>query len=466
MDKLLLILTFTLIAIGIVTVFDASYAPALQAGQSPFGMLIKQARWALLGLGCLLLATMVPYWYWRRWTIPAISLAVILLTATLIPHIGHGSHGARRWIGPSALHLQPSEFAKLALILYLAHWCTVARGKIRKLKEGLSRPLVIMGLLALLIAKEPDLGTTIVLCGTGLMLLYMAGARRRHLGSVVVIAAVVAVMHSLSKQYSLNRWIAYMNPAAHQLDEGYQVWHGLLALGSAGIPGLGLGDGIEKLNVPMAHTDFIFAVIGEEWGLIGTLTLLGLFLLVAARGYTIAHNTRDPFGAMLAAGLTSLISLQAIINIAVVTSSIPDTGVPLPFISYGGSALLLMMTSMGLLLNISRHPNGRPKTPEEDATPTPAEEDFYRRWDRHPYVPKYDRTWPSDSPSRASGRDAGSSHAESGRRDAGSSREENGRRDSPSRAWTGHSEPRPLTRTDRRTPVGTGRGPERPERRW
>jgi cell division protein FtsW len=330
------------------------------------------------------------------------------------------------------LQLQPSEFAKLALILYLAHWCTVTRGKIRKLKEGLSRPLVIMSVMALLIAKEPDLGTTIVLCGTGLTMLYLAGARRRHLGGIIAIAALAGIVHSLSKQYSLNRWIAYMNPEAHQLDEGYQVWHGLLALGSAGIPGLGLGDGIEKLNVPMAHTDFIFAVIGEEWGLIGTLTLLGLYLLVAARGYTIAHNTKDPYGAMLAAGLTSLISVQAIINIAVVTSSIPDTGVPLPFISYGGSALLLMMTAMGLLLNISRHPNGRPKTPEEDSAPTPAEEDFYRRWDRHPYVPKYDRTWPSEGASRREGR----------------------------------SEPRPLTRSERRTPVGTGHGPERPERRW
>jgi len=390
MDKLLLILTFTLLAIGIVTVFDASYGPFLQQHKSPFGLLAKQARWAVIGLVALLITTMVPYWYWRRFAIPAVSAAVILLTLVLIPHVGIELNGAKRWIGPGALQLQPSEFAKLALILYLAHWCAQARGKMRDLKAGLSRPLAIMGLLAALIAKEPDLGTTLVLCSTGITMLFLAGARRRHLGTLFIAAALLVTVYSVSKPYRLQRLTAFTDPKAYQLSNGYQVWHGLLALGSAGIPGLGLGDGIEKLNVPMAPTDFIFAVIGEEWGLIGTLTLLGLFVIVAARGYTIAHNTRDPFGAMLAAGLTSLISLQTLINIAVVTSTIPNTGVPLPFISYGGSALILMMTCIGLLLNVSRHPNGRPKPGEADAAPTPAERDYNRRHDR-PYVPKYDR---------------------------------------------------------------------------
>ena len=399
MDKLLLVLTFTLLAIGIVTVFDASYGPFLQAHKSPFGLLSKQARWAVIGLVVLLVTTTVPYWYWRRYAIPAMSVAIILLTLVLIPHIGHELNGAKRWIGPGALQLQPSEFAKLALILYLAHWCAQARGKMRDLKAGLSRPLAVMGVLAALIAKEPDLGTTMVLCSTGITMLFLAGARRRHLGTLVLAAIVMVTLYSVSKPYRLHRLIAFTDPKAYQLSNGYQVWHGLLALGSAGIPGLGLGDGIEKLNVPMAPTDFIFAVIGEEWGLIGTLTLLGLFLIVAARGYTIAHNTRDPFGAMLAAGLTSLISLQTIINIAVVTSTIPNTGVPLPFISYGGSALILMMTCIGLLLNISRHPNGRPKTGDADAAPSPAERDFNRRWDR-PYVPKYDRPAATPPPLR------------------------------------------------------------------
>lgn len=446
-DKLLVILTFTLIAIGIVTVYDASYGPNLQAQKNPATLLIKQARWALIGLGCLLATTVIPYWYWRRYTIPVISIAVIMLGLVLVPHIGHELNGAKRWIGPGSIQLQPSEFAKLALVLYLAHWCSISRNKIRDLKNGLSRPLAVMLLLAFLIEREPDLGTTIVLCSTGLTMMYLAGARRRHLGSLIFAAAIAVTLYSVSKPYRLHRLTAFMDPKAYQLNNGYQVWHGLLALGSAGVPGMGLGDGIEKLNVPMAPTDFIFAVIGEEWGLIGTLTLLGLFLLVAARGYTIAHNTKDPFGSLLAAGLTSLISLQTIINVAVVTSTIPNTGVPLPFISYGGSALLLMMTSIGLLLNISRHPNGKPKNPENDTESTPSERDFERRWERRPYVPRYDRSSPVDIPAPP---------------------------DSPARAGeflrpgaVSPSRPKSGKRPHRHTPVGAApRKTERHDRRW
>ena len=388
MDSLLLVLACTLIAIGIVTVFDASYAPALHAQLSPYHLLGRQAKWAACGLVGMIVALCVPYWFWRRFATHAVWLSIILLGLCFVPHVSHSIHGASRWIGPSALQIQPSEFAKLALIVFLASVCAGAAKRLRNFKKGLLPRLGVIVVVSALIAHEPDLGTAIVLTSTSLAMLFLAGARKRHIGAVVAVALLVVVAYSVTKTYRMHRLIAFMNPEKYQQGDGYQVWHSLLALGSAGVPGLGFGEGIEKLNIPMAQTDFIFAVLGEEWGLIGTLTVLALFLLVAMRGYSIAHATKDPFGALLAGGLTCLISFQTLINVAVVTSSIPNTGVPLPFVSYGGSALMLMMVSVGLLLNISRFPEGPGLRKKEEAEIPPNERDFNRRWDRRQYVPR------------------------------------------------------------------------------
>lgn len=382
LDKLLLILTITLIGVGIVSVFDASYATELRTQHSEYLLVAKQVRWAILGLAAMLVTMRVPYWRWRNQAIPAMSLAVILLILVLVPHVGHAMNGARRWLGPSFLQLQPSEFAKLALILYLAHICATMGPKLKKLQAGLLPLLGVIGFACILIAKEPDLGTAIVLCGTAMVMLFVAGARGKHLGTVLAVVAVGVLLYSVSKPYRMHRLIAFTNPQAYQRDDGYQVWHGLIAIGSGGFGGRGLGDGIEKIFIPMAPTDYIFPVIAEEWGFIGTLIVVTLFLVIAARGFTIAHGTRDVFGMLFATGLTTLIALQSVINIAVATSSIPNTGVPLPFISYGGSALVLMMASIGLLLNISRYPNGN----GAETAIRPNERDFERRWNRR-YVP-------------------------------------------------------------------------------
>lgn len=391
MDKLLLILTITLIGVGIVSVFDASYAVEVRKNLSEYSLVAKQARWAFLGLLAMLVTMRVPYWTWRKHAFAALCVSVILLVGVLLPHIGHASHGARRWLGPGALQLQPSEFAKLALILYLAHICAVRGPRLKRLKDGLLPMLGVVGLVCGLIAKEPDLGTALVLCGTAMILLFVSGARARHLGTVLVILIGVVLVYSISKPYRLHRLIAFTNPKAYQQDDGYQVWHGLIAIGSGGFAGRGLGDGIEKIFIPMAHTDFIFPVIAEEWGFIGACIVTTLFLLITARGFSIAHKTKDLFGLLLATGLTSLIAFQSVINIAVTTSSIPDTGVPLPFISYGGSALVLMMASIGLLLNISRYPEGRGIAEAPDAPARPNERDFENRWNRRPYLPKHEK---------------------------------------------------------------------------
>lgn len=387
MDRLLLVLTCLLVCVGIFMVYDASYAFSIEhfKGDS-LHFLKRQAMWAVVGTIALLVSMRVPYWRWRGLAIFGVAVSVILLVAVLVPHIGIRINGARRWLGHGAFQFQPSELAKIALILYLARVCAAGTKTLRDFKQGLRAPLIVMGVLVVLIAKEPDMGTALVLSGTGLVMLFVAGARPKHMAGVVGTALLCGSLYALSKPYQLHRLASWTNPKADQLGAGYQVWHALIALGSGGVTGMGLGEGREKLYLPMANTDFIFPVIAEEWGLIGTLVLLTIFFLIAWRGFHIAYQTKNVFGTLLAAGITAMISLQALINISVATASLPNTGVPLPFISYGGSSLVLMMAGIGLLLNISCHPNGPDAGAKEQAAP--GETDWERRWNSHTYVPR------------------------------------------------------------------------------
>ncbi len=386
MDGLLLWLTFLLLGVGIVSVYDASYAIAVENlhGDS-FHFVKMQAAWAGVGLLALLGATRLPYWKWKKVAVIGVSVAIFLLLAVLVPHVGIVVNHARRWLGHGQIRFQPSELAKLALVLYLARVLAGSLKIKRSPKEGLLPPLAVIGILAALIAKEPDLGTALVLSVTGLVMLYLAGARPAHIGAILGAAAVAVTLFIALEPYRARRITAFLDPKADQYNTGYQVWHALIALGSGGVGGMGLGEGREKLFIPEPRTDFIFPVIAEEWGLLGTLVLVSLFLFVAARGFAIAYRTRDPFGALLAAGITTLISVQALINMAVATASIPDTGVPLPFISYGGSSLVLMLAGIGILLNISCYPDG-PEGPARDKI-EPNEGDWNRRWERRAAAP-------------------------------------------------------------------------------
>ncbi len=385
LDRLLIYLTLTLICVGIFMVYDASYAFSIEHfhGDS-FHFVRKQAFGVVVGLGALLLALRVPYWHWKGVAKFGVALSAFLLLAVLVPHVGISIGGARRWLGHGAVNFQPSELAKLMLVLYLARATAVGTKLMRDFKTGVLPPLLVIGMLAALIAKEPDMGTAIVLAGTGLVMLSMAGARAKHMTALVGGALALGALYAVSKPYRLHRLSAFLNPKADQYHTGYQVWHALIALGSGGVTGFGLGEGREKLYLPMANTDFIFPVIAEEWGLIGTLALVVVFLLIAWRGFTIAYHTKNSFGTLLAAGLTTMISLQALLNISVATASLPNTGVPLPFISYGGSSLVLMMTCIGLLLNVSRYPDG----PDAKNRIAPNEDDFNRRWGRDAYLPR------------------------------------------------------------------------------
>lgn len=356
-DFVLFVLTMVLLVIGVFMVFDASYARAGLKGDSLY-FLKRQGIFAVVGLISMFVGMQIPYWKLRPFAQSLLMISVIGLALVFIPGLGITANGATRWIKcPGFQQFQPSELAKLGLILYMASYLASTGKDIRDFKKGFVWALVPLVPIGVLIMKEPDMGTTIVLTMSAMTMIYMAGAKRRHLGAVIGIGLVLGCGLIFSSHYRTHRVLAFMDPFADYFDTGYQVCRSLTALGSGGPLGVGICEGREKLfYLPAEHTDFIFAVLGEEFGLIGTLVLSGLFLWFGARGFMIAYRTKDIFGRLLAGGITVLISGQALLNMLVVTSSVPATGVPLPFISYGGSSLALNLFCVGILLGISKYP--------------------------------------------------------------------------------------------------------------
>lgn len=381
MDRMLFLMTLVLMGVGVVTVFDASYALALEHRHgNPYYFVVLQATWAFLGLIAMFGARIIPYKLWKQIALHGIAVTAVLLVCVFIPHVGIWAGGARRWVGHGIFRVQPSEIAKVTLVMYLARYAAANPSRLRRFKEGLLPPLLFLTVIVVLIAKEPDLGTAMVVGGSGLTLLFLAGARRKHILSIIGVSIVLIIIYTVAQPYRQNRIKAWLHPAAGKLGNSYQVFHSEVAIGTGGPMGVGLGEGKEKLYIPMARTDFIFPVIAEEWGLIGTLGLIAAFFIVCIRGFTIAYQTKDPFGSFLAAGITTVITLQALVNVGVATGTIPDTGVPLPFISYGGSSMIFSMIGIGILLNISCNPGEAlrpeigPKTPMARS-----ERDFGRR---------------------------------------------------------------------------------------
>jgi cell division protein FtsW len=360
-DWWLLTTALALLFVGVFIVFDASFpraGQALSTRQDMFFYLKRQALWSLLALGALGVGMRLDYWRVRRWWPALTVLAFVLVIAVLIPGIGTKVNGSRRWIGIGPMTFQPSEFAKLALIIFLAAYGAMRKAAIKDPIHGLGPALAVLILLGGLVAIE-DLGTAVSMVLTGVVVIYLSGARKRHMVSLALVGSVFFCVFVMHKEYRRERVAAFVNPFEEKAynGAGYQPAHSLIALGSGGWRGNGIGLGRQKyLYLPAEHTDYIFATVGEEMGLVGTLGILGAFLMLMVRGLTIAHRTRDRFGSLLAAGLTCMIGVQALMNIAVVTSSVPATGVPLPFISYGGSSLLFVLLAVGIILNISRHP--------------------------------------------------------------------------------------------------------------
>lgn len=353
------VIFFTIIGLlgfGIVMVYSSSAVSAYVNYNDSYYFLKRQMIWATLGLLAMLLTMNIDYHAWRKLATPTLIITLILLVLVLIPGLGKVVNGARRWLGFGSLYLQPSEIAKLSMVLFTANSLARSQDKIGYFFKGVVPQLLVLLVVFGLILKEPDLGTALVIGGTVFILLFAAGAKLSHLGSLGAVGVAGIVAAIIAEPYRLKRLLAFSDPWADPLNSGYHIIQSLYAIGSGGLFGVGLGRSREKfLYLPEPHTDFIFAILGEELGFIGTATVIILFFLFAWRGFKIAISAPDIYGSLLAGGITSIIVLQALMNIAVVTASMPVTGIPLPFISFGGSALIFTLAGIGILLNISRH---------------------------------------------------------------------------------------------------------------
>jgi cell division protein FtsW len=355
-DLLFLLPVAVLLATGIGMVYSSSFVVA----QNEFGngayFLIRHAIFVAIGLVGLAVVARLDYHRLQGVAFPFYVVSLILLGIVLIPGLGTASYGASRWLtlGPLPT-LQPSELAKLAVVIYLATWIARVGGDIHRLTFGTIPFAIILSLSAVLVLRGPDLGTTVVLVLTAASVFFMAGANLLHALLGVVLCCVILFNVVLSSGYKVDRIQAFLNPWADPSGVGWHTTQALIALGSGGFSGLGLGDSRQKYYyVPNAHTDSIFAIIGEEIGFIGTLMVVAMFLLIAWRGLTIAMVARDVLGRALAAGATLLIVWQGLINMAVVSHLVPNTGVPLPLVSYGGNATIVSLVAVGLVLSVSR----------------------------------------------------------------------------------------------------------------
>jgi cell division protein FtsW len=352
----LLVAVIALVALGVVMVYSASSVRAYFASDdaSTYGM--QQLLWAALGLTIMFAASRLDFRWLRYGAIPVYLLTMALLVAVLFPEIGTSVAGSRRWIYvPGIGGFQPAELAKLAVILYLAHWLDRRGNAAASFWNGFIPFVLLVAPGFLLIALEPDLGTAGVYFVAALAVFFMAGANLLYLGAIGTAGVAAASAMIMATPYQLTRLQSFLVPESDPLGKGYNALQGLMALALGGITGLGLGASRQKyLYLPAPSTDFIFAIIGEEWGLIGSLVVLVLFLLIAYQGYRIAIHAPDTFSGLLACGITTWLVIQALINMAVVSALAPVTGIPLPFISYGGSALTINLVAVGILLSISR----------------------------------------------------------------------------------------------------------------
>lgn len=355
-DFTLLITILILLAIGVAMVFSASsISSQLKYGDKYF-FLKSQGQYAILGIVVMLFLSRVNYKLLGKFSPLLTLISFVLLLLVFVPGIGLRLNGALRWIKVGPMTMQPSEFAKFTLVLFMANSISVKKDKIRTFTQGVLPYIILMGLYCVLIVLEPNKSMAIIFVLLTFTLLFSAGAKIWHLAIWGLPLIPGAIYIFLKDQYSLNRITSYMNPWADPQNTGYQAIQSLLALGSGGIFGLGLGNSRQKFfYIPEPQNDFIFSVIGEELGFIGTVTILILFLLLIWRGMRIAINCPDSFGCLLATGIVCMVAIQVVLNIAVATVTIPTTGVSLPFISSGGTSLLFVMANMGILLNISKH---------------------------------------------------------------------------------------------------------------
>ncbi|MBA2874083.1 stage V sporulation protein E [Thermaerobacillus caldiproteolyticus] len=355
-DFLLIVLTFSLLAIGLIMVYSASAVWAEYKFHDAFFFAKRQLLFAGVGIIAMFFIMNIDYWIWRDWSKVLLIICFALLVLVLIPGVGMVRNGSRSWIGVGAFSIQPSEFMKLAMIAFLGKYLSDNQKKITSFKHGLFPALALVFVAFGIIMLQPDLGTGTVMVGTCIAMIFVAGARIRHFVGLGLLGLAGFAALVLSAPYRIKRITSFLNPWEDPLGSGFQIIQSLYAIGPGGLFGLGLGQSRQKFfYLPEPQTDFIFAILAEELGFIGGSLVLLLFSLLLWRGVRIALGAPDLYGSFLAIGIISMIAIQVMINIGVVTGLMPVTGITLPFLSYGGSSLTLMLMAIGVLLNISKH---------------------------------------------------------------------------------------------------------------
>lgn len=348
----------TLLIIGIVMIFSSSAVIAAERYGDPYYFLKRQAVWAIIGIAAMVVTMRTDYRAYNRYSYLFYALAVMALIAVLIPGVGHSVNGARRWISLGFGTFQPSEFSKLALMIFFAGLLAKKsdEGKLDDFQFGFAPNLAALGFIFFLIQFQPDLGTAIMIALVVFFMFIVAGMRMSHIIGAGLLASPLIIVSIFTVAYRKKRILSFLNPWEDSTDSGYQIIQSFISFSNGGLAGTGLGGSQQKLfYLPEPHTDFIFSIISEEMGFIGATIVLGLFVVLTWRGFRIGLRVRDKFGSLLALGITFAISAQAIVNIAVTLGMLPTKGLPLPFISLGGSALVMWMISVGILTNISEH---------------------------------------------------------------------------------------------------------------
>ena len=359
-DHTLFFVVVALMGIGLVMVYSASSIASLTEMSDGLFYFKRQLLWVVIAMAALLIFSLVPYNNLETISIPLLLVSIACLIVVLIPGVAREIGGARRWLRFAGVGFQPSEFAKIAFVIYLAFSISQKQDRIHELGRGVLPDLLLTGLVFALILREPNLSTAAIFGMVYFILLFLGNGALLHLTLMGAGGAILVFSLIFQESYRIRRFLAFWDPWSAAKTSGYHIIQSLTAIGSGGLWGLGLGQSRQKFFIlPERHTDFIFAIICEELGLIGGVVIILLFLILIWRGFYIASKAPDMFGFLLAAGITSIISFQALINVGVVLSLLPTTGITLPFVSYGGSSLVFLGIAMGILLNISRYGSGR-----------------------------------------------------------------------------------------------------------
>lgn len=366
-DISIIFTALALLIVGLVMSLSASSIKSAEATGSAFTLFIRQFIWAALGIGALLFFWRFDYRKLRGLTYVMVPISWVLLVMTLIPGLGVRAGGASRWIAFGSFQVQPSEFAKLALILFGADVLSRKQGRLDDWRHIAIPFFAATGVTCMLVLVQPDFGTAMIIAVAAMAIAYLAGSNVRALAGMTAVAAVLAVPVMFGASYRMHRFFGFLEKGRNCLGLAYQTCQGLVALGSGRWFGLGLGSGRAKYAfLPNADTDYIFAIVGEETGLIGTLTILSMFAVLLVLGVRAARRARDPFGFLLASGITAWITLQLLVNVGAVTGLMPITGVPMPLISFGGTSLLVSLAGLGIVASVARRGRSVARAAQDD----------------------------------------------------------------------------------------------------